>query len=532
MTTVAIDFGTSNTVVSIIEPDTKQAKSLRFEKMSRVFQMKLNNGSVSKIPVIPSLVFIKEGHELILGEQVRTGRLGCSKPERFFKAFKRDLAAEYRSPTRIIEGKEYPSEAVAEIFLQEIWQQLKLQHLTPSQVIFTVPVGGFESYSNWCRDLATGLGIEKVQLVDESTAAAFGYAVEKPGALVLVVDFGGGTLDLSLVRTVGTSPKLKELKGEVLAKTQAYVGGEDIDIWLMEDYLEKQGISKNDLSSVSWQNLLEIAERLKIQLSFKEEAKESWLDEETFTSYDIALNRQQLKEILETQQLLPQLRDCLDEVIQMSMGKGINKKQIEKVVLVGGSCLIASVRELITSYFGPEKVLINKPFEAVSQGALTVGLLESVDDHLYHSYALRTWNPLTQEDDYDPLFQSGIQYPCELEHPLVLQCANNGQDAIYLDIGQVAEMGKAELSYDASGKMTSGMVKSKTTYKSLTYELDWQGNVVKSACITKLHPLGTVGKDRLKLHLEVDEGRMLLTTVTDILTQQVLVYKKAIARLD
>ena len=98
MTTVAIDFGTSNTVVSIIEPDTKQAKSLRFEKMSRVFRMKLNNGSVSEIPVIPSLVFIKEGHELILGEQVRTGRLGCSKPERFFKAFKRDFSRRISLP--------------------------------------------------------------------------------------------------------------------------------------------------------------------------------------------------------------------------------------------------------------------------------------------------------------------------------------------------------------------------------------------------------------------------------------------------
>lgn len=261
---------------------------------------------------------------------MRSRRLGCSQPERFFKAFKRDLAAEYRSPARVIEGKEYSSEAIAEIFLNEIWQQLKLQNLTPSQIIFTVPVGGFENYSYWCREVANKLGIEKVQL----------------------------------------------------------------------------------------------------------------------------------KEILETQQLLSQLRNCLDDIISMAMTKGINKKQIEKVILVGGSCLIAPVRELIISFFGREKVLINKPFEAVSHGALTLSLLESIDDHLYHSYAIRTWNPLTQENVYNPLFASGLQYPCELAHPLILQCANNGQDAIYLDIGQVVEMGKAELSYDSSGKMTSGVVKS------------------------------------------------------------------------
>ena len=531
MTTVAIDFGTSNTVVSIIEPDTKKAKSLRFDKMSKVFRMKLNNNSVLETPVIPSLVFIKKGHELVAGEQVRSRRLGVSQPERFFKAFKRDLAAEYRSPARVIEGKEYSSETIAEIFLNEIWQQLKLQNLTPSQIIFTVPVGGFENYSYWCREVASKFGIEKVQLVDESTAAAFGYAVKKPNTLVLVVDFGGGTLDLSLVRTIPLSSQVKELKGEVIAKTQAYVGGEDIDIWLIEDYLRKQGIDKKDLNNVAWQNLLEIAERIKIKLSYAKEAKESWLDEDSFMAYDIAFDQEQLKEILETQELLSQLRNCLDDIISMAMTKGINKKQIEKVILVGGSCLIASVRELIISFFGREKVLINKPFEAVSHGALTLNLLESIDDHLYHSYAIRTWNPLTQENVYNPLFASGLQYPCELAHPLILQCANNGQDAIYLDIGQVVEMGKAELSYDSSGKMTSGVVKSQNTYQSLTYELDWQGNILKSACIAELNPLGSVGKDRLKIHLEIDSNRMLLVTVTDILTQQVLVYKKAIVQL-
>ena len=87
------------------------------------------------------------------------------------------------------------------------------------------------------------------------------------------------------MRTIASSSQCKELKGEVIAKTQAYVGGEDIDIWLIEDYLKKQGIAKKDLSNVAWQNLLEIAERIKIKLSHTEEAKESWLDEDTFIAF-------------------------------------------------------------------------------------------------------------------------------------------------------------------------------------------------------------------------------------------------------
>jgi molecular chaperone DnaK (HSP70) len=347
---------------------------------------------------------------------------------------------------------------------------------------------------------------------------------------VLVIDFGGGTLDLSLVRTVVNSTK--DLKGEVIAKTQAFVGGEDIDIWIVENYLEKQGIAKTDLTNISWQNLLEIAERLKIKLSFQKEAQESWLDEETFTVYDISLNQQQLKEILETQQLLNQVRDCLDEIIAIAGVKGIAKKQIEKVVLVGGSCLMASVRELITSYFGKEKVMMDKPFEAVSQGALSVGLLGEINDYLYHNYVIRTWNPLTQEYDYNSLFSSGIKYPCNLEKPLILQCANNGQEAISLDIGQVVEMGKAEVSYDVSGKMSSTIVQSNTIYQSLTHELDWQGQIVKSACLARLNPLGVVGQDRLKVHFEVDEQRRLLVTVIDLVTNAILVEQGAIANLE
>lgn len=114
-------------------------------------------------------------------------------------------------------------------------------------------------------------------------------------------------------------------------------------------------------------------------------------------------------------------------------------------------------------------------------------------------------------------------------HELIL--GEQVRTRIYLDIGQVLEMGKAELSYDRTRKMTSGVVKSQNTYKSLTYELDWQENIIKSACIAQLNPLGTVGKDRLKVHLEIDYKRMLLVTVTDLLTQQVLVYKKSIVQL-
>lgn len=126
--------------------------------------------------------------------------MGFAQPQRCFKAFKRDLAADFVPPPRLLDGISYTAPLVCELFLTEIWQQVK-QQLQPDCVVFTVPVGAFERYQNWFRNLGEKLNIPNVQIVDESTAAALGYAVNRPGAIVLVIDFGGGTLDLSLVRT-------------------------------------------------------------------------------------------------------------------------------------------------------------------------------------------------------------------------------------------------------------------------------------------------------------------------------------------
>ncbi|MBE9128974.1 MULTISPECIES: Hsp70 family protein [unclassified Coleofasciculus] len=529
MTTVAIDFGTSNTVVSILEPDTNAPKTLRLGSLSRLFKVSGAEGEAQDIPVIPTLVFVKEPGKILLGEQVRSQRLGQSQPTRFFKAFKRDLAADFQPPPRLLDGHRYSAESISEEFINSIWQQLQVQRIQPSQLIFTVPVGAFERYLDWFRDIASRLDVSSVQLIDESTAAALGYAVQRPSSLVLVVDFGGGTLDLSLVRTApqqyrGKSDRQTVLKAEVLAKSDAYVGGEDVDIWIVEEYLHKQGLSRAEIGEIGWQNLLEIAERLKIRLSRAEEAKESWLEEETFTSYDLELSRDGLEEILENRQFLEQLRNTVDEVLGVAHGKGIDKRDIEQVLLVGGSCLIPAVQQLMTSYFGRTKVKLDKPFEAVAHGALALSQFAGVDDYLRHGYAIRLWEPHGRRYSYFPLFEKGIQYPCQRAEPLILQVATEAQGEIRLDIGEVAEMAQAEVVYDAQGRMTSSQLYKHADYRSLESHHE-------QVCIAHLDPPGQVGVDRVAVQFEVDERRMLLATVRDLLTERLLVEKGAIAKL-
>ena len=186
MTAIAIDFGTSNTVVSILAPDTQAPTTLRFPSLSRVFNLGDTIAKSSDISVIPSLVYIGEGGNISIGEKVRSQRLGLSQPQRFFRAFKRDLVADFQPPARTIDGKVFDSNRVATEFLAQIWQQILAAGVEPSSIIFTVPVGTFEQYLDWFKDIATELGLPPVKFVDESTAAALGYAVQRPGSVVLV----------------------------------------------------------------------------------------------------------------------------------------------------------------------------------------------------------------------------------------------------------------------------------------------------------------------------------------------------------
>jgi molecular chaperone DnaK (HSP70) len=523
MTLIAIDFGTSNTVVSLLEADTGMPKTLRLAGISRLFQRTNAAGELYDIPVVPTLVFVKSPTAWVLGEPVRSQRLGLAQPDRLFKAFKRDLAIDFQPSPRQLDGASYSAEYVSEKFIQSIWQQILQQGIHPSQVVFTVPVGAFERYLDWFRGVADRLQVD-AQLVDESTAAALGYAVDRPGSLVLVIDFGGGTLDLSLVRTQTATGDTPIVKADVLAKSDAYLGGEDIDRWIVEDYLQQLGASRATIGEVGWQNLLAIAERLKMRLSAVASAQESWLDETTFMAYELVLDRPHLEAILEARQLLEQLRQALDEVLAIALSKGIRKADIEQVMLVGGSCLIPAVQQLILSYFGKQRVKLTKPFEAVAHGALALGRVSQLQDYLRHSYAIRLWEPYNQTYSYLSLFDAGMTYPCQRSEPITLQVATDRQTEIRLDIGEVANVTQAEVIYDDQGRMTSTTLHHQDAYRSLDI-------TNAQVCVAHLDPPGQVGVDRVTVAFAVTEQRMLIATVRDLLTEQVLVAGEAIAKL-
>jgi len=218
------------------------------------------------------------------------------------------------------------------------------------------------------------------------------------------------------------------------------------------------------------------------------------------------------------------LRESLDEVLSIALGKGICKADIEQVLLVGGTSLVPAVSNLVVSYFGRQKVHNDKPFEAVAHGALALTQIASVDDYLRHSYAIRLWEPYAKAYAYSPIFSKEMKYPCQSSEELTLQVAIEGQREIRLDIGEVAEVSQAEVIFNEKGQMTSSLLNKKTDFRSLESHH-------QQVCVAHLNPPGVLGIDRVSVSFEVDERRVLLATVRDLVTGKVLVEKGAIAKL-
>ena len=519
MNTVAIDFGTSNTIVATLDPLTQTPRTIRFNNISRRFKE-------NEVYTVPTLVFVEDSGNLIFGEEVRTKRLGLDKAnkEKRFQSFKRLLVADYQPPARKIGENIYDAKSISESFIAKLWEELAKQNIRPTKVIFTVPVGSFERYLDWFREVAKKLNINQVQLVDESTAAALGYTIQKIGSLVLVIDLGGGTLDLSLVRTESTN-QYGVMQAQVIAKSDAYIGGVDIDSWIVEHYLAKNQFTRDSIGETGWNNLLELAEVLKIRLSQNEQAADSWFDDENFVAHELVLERTELAEILENRQLLSQIRESLDDVLSNALNKGIQKADIEKVLLVGGSCQIPAIKQLVVSYFGPNRVKLDKPFEAVAHGALALDQLVEVEDYLRHGYAIRVWDPNNRAYVHYPLFKAGAQYPISSSSSMVFQSARDGQSKIILDIGEIAESSKTEMIYDASGQMTTTQLVKEIDFRSL--EIQKNANV----CLANLEPPGKIGEDRISVDFAVNKDRFLTATVVDIVTGKILADREPIGKL-
>jgi len=529
---IAIDFGTSNTVIARWNPVTQQPETLNIPGLS--IQQSLNP------PLIPSLVYVEDGSkgQVLVGQQVRDRGLDLKNDPRFFRSFKRGIGADIQGFLPEIDGQTITFEQVGQWFLSQVISQLAPLQGGIESLVLTVPVDSFEAYRHWLGQVCQTLSVEQVRMLDEPTAAALGYGMADQ-EILLVIDFGGGTLDLSLVRldkSVGTTQKplgfllkwgnkslaedsrQKVKTARVLAKAGQNLGGTDIDNWLVDYFAKTQGLVASPLTT-------RLAERVKIQLSSQTQASEVYFNDETFESYELELNRDTLENILKEHSFFDQLDESMSSLLQQARRQGIEVSDINAVLLVGGTVQLPAVQTWVKQYFEPEKIRCERPFEAIAQGALQLAQGVELKDFLYHSYGIRYWDRRNKCHNWHPIIKAGQPYPMSQPVELVLGASVESQPSIELIMGELgAETGATEVYFDGDRLITRSIASGQTNVKSLN---DKDG----ARSIAQLTPPGFPGSDRVKVRFQIDEQRFLRITVEDLLTSETLLENQLVAQL-
>ncbi len=531
----AIDFGTSNTVITRWNAATQTAETIALPGLSVQFQ--------GNPPLIPSLVYVEDAAQakVIVGQAVRDRALDLATDPRFFRNIKRGIGTPVQGFIPELDGQVLSFEQVGSYFLHQVIGALKAQEPELNSLVFTVPVDSFEAYRIWLSEVSQSLDIDQVQLIDEPTAAALGYQLSAEQRTVLVLDFGGGTLDLSLIQRAASaiekprglrlqwgkkanlqqpmSPaRVKTVK--VIAKAGENLGGADIDRWLADYFESEQGLPKTAVT-------LRLVEKLKIALSGSTEATEAYFDEATLDSYELSLARDRLNQILTEKGFFDRLENRLEQVLQQANRQGVTLSDIDAVLLVGGSAQIPAIQAWAESHFDADKIKCDRPFEAVAQGALRLQNTE-LKDFLYHSYGIRYWDRRANAHSWHPIIPEGQPYPTDQPIELFLGASSEQQPSIELILGELSSPKTSTEVYFEGNQLVTRQTGTQTSGKVQAQPLNDRDG---ARTIASLTPLGFPGSDRIRILFHIDAQRFLRMTVEDLLTLETLMSKQIVVQL-
>ena len=183
---LAIDFGTTNSVIARWHTENDDAEVLAVTPIA-------DTTVPDRPPVVPSLIYVDDAQKdtFTIGQAVREQGKDAQKDNRLYRNFKRGIVAMPAPEPREIDGLAFADEDAGASFIKQIIQSLPYNDDDIEQLVLTAPVAAFEGYLAWLNHVIDDIAPDKIRVVDESTAAALGYAVTEPGAVVLVFDFGG-----------------------------------------------------------------------------------------------------------------------------------------------------------------------------------------------------------------------------------------------------------------------------------------------------------------------------------------------------
>jgi len=347
---IGIDLGTSNSACAVLQAGKPTI-------------VPSAEGTTQYGKAFPSVVaFTKDGQKLV-GEPAR--RQAVSNPKGTITAAKRKIGTDFKYN---INGKEYTPPQISAFLLQKIKKDAEEFVGEPIQkAVITVPAYFDDDQRQATKDAGTIAGLEVVRLVNEPTAASMAYGLDKSEQehKILVFDFGGGTLDVTIMEFGEGVFEVKSTSGD----TQ--LGGTDMDNTLMnfivDDFKKQNGI---DLSGddTAIQRLREAAEKAKIELSTTNETD---INLPFLTQKDgnpvhlkMKINKAKLEELVE-----PIIKKCQHPMEQAVSDAKLKPADIDKVILVGGPTRMPIVRKFVEDFIGKKAERGVDPMECVAQGA-------------------------------------------------------------------------------------------------------------------------------------------------------------------
>ncbi|CAN5559562.1 molecular chaperone DnaK [soil metagenome] len=370
---IGIDLGTTNSCVAVMEGKTPKV---------------IENAEGAR--TTPSIVAFNSDSEQLVGQPAK--RQAVTNPENTFFAIKRLIGRRYEDqvvekdkklvPYKIVKadngdawvearGQKYAPSQISAYILQKMKETAE-RYLgeTVTQAVITVPAYFNDSQRQATKDAGKIAGLEVLRIINEPTAAALAYGLDKKQAgTIAVFDLGGGTFDISVLEIGDGVFEVKSVNGDT------FLGGEDFDMrivdYLADEFRKEQGIDLRK-DKLALQRLKEAAEKAKIELSSSTQTEINLpfitADQSGPKHLTLKLTRAKLEALVDDliQKTVEPCRNALKDA-------GITAGQIDEVVLVGGMTRMPKVIETVKKFFGKEPHKGVNPDEVVAIGAAIQG---------------------------------------------------------------------------------------------------------------------------------------------------------------
>jgi len=374
---IGIDLGTTNSCVSVM--DGKSAKVIENAEGART---------------TPSIVAFTDSDERLIGQPAK--RQAVTNPEGTIFAVKRLIGRRFDDPMVAkdkdlvpyqivkgdngdawveVHGKKYSPSQVSAMILQKMKETAE-SYLgeTVTQAVITVPAYFNDAQRQATKDAGKIAGLEVLRIINEPTAAALAYGLDKnDGKTIAVYDLGGGTFDVSVLEIGDGVFEVKSTNGDT------FLGGEDFDMRLVEylvsEFKKESGIDlKND--KLALQRLKEAAEKAKIELSSSQQTEVNlpFITADATGPKHLAIKLSRAK-----------FESLVDDLVQRTIepckaalkDAGLKAGEIDEVILVGGMTRMPKIQEVVKAFFGKEPHKGVNPDEVVAMGAaIQAGVLQ------------------------------------------------------------------------------------------------------------------------------------------------------------